>query len=265
MLMKRTPSLLLPLAFIALLSGCSTSNSPSSTATTPPALTSNWEFNTLYPGPVPQNILYVGALSGQGTGITGVLRTNTCFSANQDIAFTGNEDTKGNLTLTSTNLPNNVVAITAAVTPANSAVASGLGTLTITGSAPCAPVTASIAGNGFAPLTGTFAGTLSSTSSATVTATASLTQSASANADGLFAESGTITITGTGCTNTFPFSNFFAGTPFTANATAASGPAATATLSIGVPSGTPGTVATSIAIVSTGCTVGSFAGSLTKQ
>jgi hypothetical protein len=263
--MKRIPSPLLPLALIALLSGCSTSNNPSSTTTTPPTLTSNWEFNTLYPGNVPQNILYVGALSGQGTSITGVLRTNTCFSANQDIAFTGSEDTKGNLTLTSTNLPGSVVTLTVAVTPANSAVASGLGTLAITGSAPCALASTSIAGNGFAPLTGPFAGTLTSTSSATVTATATVTQSASANSDGVFAESGTITITGTGCTNTFPFSNFFAGTPFSATATATSGPAATGTLTIGVPTGSPSTVATSIAIASTGCAAGTFAGNLTKQ
>jgi hypothetical protein len=106
---------------------------------------------------------------------------------------------------------------------------------------------------------------MSSTTSATVNATATLTQSASANSDGVFAESGTITIAGTGCTNTFPFSNYFAGTPFSATAVANSGPAGTATLSIGVPSGTPSTVATSITITGPGCTAGSFAGNLTRQ
>jgi hypothetical protein len=263
--MKRISLLVFPLAVATLLlSGCNamTTSSSVSTSTTNTDLTGNWEFTTLYPGIFPINIIYTGALSGQSTSITGVLRTNTCFAATQDITVTGSEDTKGNLTLTSTNLPNNVVTLTAAMATSTGTPGSGPGTLTITGSTPCAPVTASIYGNQFAPLTGTFAGTLTSTSSTAVTATAVLTQSA-ANADGLFTESGTITIAGTGCTNTFSVTGLFAGTPFSANLTSASGPPATATFSAGVPYGS--SVSSSIAIVSSGCTAGSFAGNLTKQ
>ncbi len=262
--MKRISLLVFPLAVAtSLLSGCNamTTSSSASTSVTP-ALTGNWEFTTLYPGLYPINIIYTGALSGQSTNITGVLRTNTCFAATQDITVTGSVDAKGNLTLTSNNLPNNVVTITAAIASSTGTLGSGPGTLTITGSTPCAPVTASIYGNQFAPLTGTFAGTLTSTSSTMVTATAALTQS-TANADGLFTESGTITITGTGCTNTFPVTGLFAGSPFTTSLTSTSGPPATATFSAGVPYGS--SVSSSIAIVSSGCNAGSFAGNLTKQ
>jgi hypothetical protein len=239
-------------------------NATTTTTTTTPAVTGNWEFNTLYPGPAPQNIIYVGALTTQGTAISGVLRTNTCFAANQDIAFTGSLDAKGNLSLTSSNLSGNVVAITATLGTSTGTLASGPGTLAITGATPCAPITASIYGNQFALLTGTFAGTMASTSSATVTATATLTQSTTANSDGLFTESGTLNISaGAGCGNTFPVSGFFAGSPFSATLTSNSGPPATATFNVGVPYGN--TVSASVNIVSTGCAAGSFAGNLTRQ
>jgi hypothetical protein len=264
--MKRMSLLFFALASAApLLSGCNaTTTTAASTTTTTPSLTGNWEFNTLYPGPSPQNIIYVGALTTQGTAISGVLRTNTCFSATQDIAFSGSLDAKGNLSLTSSNLSGNVVNLTATLGTSTGTVASGPGTLAITGSTPCAPVTASIYGNQFAPLTGTFAGTMSSTSSATVTATATLTQSTTANSDGLFTESGTLNISaGGGCGNTFPVSGYFAGSPFSATLTSNSGPPATATFNVGVPYGNA--VSASVTIVSTCCAAGSFAGNLTKQ
>jgi len=264
--MKRISLLFFALAAAApLLSGCNAMTTATTTTTsTTPTLTGNWEFNTLYPGPAPQNIIYVGALTSQGTAISGVLRTNTCFAANQDIAFAGSLDAKGNLTLTSTNLSGNVVTLTATLGSTIGTLASGPGTLAITGSTPCAPVTASIYGNQFAPLTGTFTGTMTSTSSATVTAAATLTQSTTANSDGLFSESGTLNISaGAGCGDTFPVSGFFAGSPFSATLTSNSGPPATATFSAGVPYGN--TVSASVTIVSTGCAAGSFAGNLTKQ
>ena len=250
----------------SLLSGCGSGTPSTTSSTAAPDLTGNWEFTTLYPGAsTPQNIIYTGALSGQGANITGIFRTNTCFAATQDIDFTGSEDTKGNLTLTSTNLPNTVVTITGTVSSSTAGINASPANLLVSGSAPCAPINASFPGGKFPPLTGTYTVNLTVNPGGAANLTATLTQSA-ANSDGQFFELGTITITSGGCTNTFPVNTLFAGSPLTGNLTSNSGPPATAQLLIYL-SSEPATfpIIMLLNITSTGCNAGSFGGSLKSQ
>jgi hypothetical protein len=224
-------------------------------------LTGNWVFTTLYPGAIPQNIVYTGALSGQGANVTAVLRSNRCFAATQDIDFTGSEDAMQNLTLTSTNLPNNVVTITAALAEGNNPSAA---TLLVTGSGACSAPVISLSDFQIPSATGNYSGSITSSLGATASFTASLTQGA-ANADGQFPLTGTLTVTSATCTSTYPVATVFSGSPFTANLVSTTGPPSTADFTAGP------AVSNNVALlglsntVITGCNAGSFTGSLNKQ
>jgi hypothetical protein len=244
------------------LAGCSTASNSGSTAPTTPSLTGNWFFTTLYPGNVvPQNIIYSGALAQQGNAVIAILH-NSCFSA-QDIDFSGSEDTSGNLTLTSTNLASNIVTIKGAVTATGGVIQASNYAFTVTGSAPCAPLTASLSGSQIPSFSGNFAGNLTSTQSATASFAIALTQG-SANTDGEFPLTGTVTVTSSACSVTFPLNILFAGSGFTANMTSTLGPISSAVFSAGPVTGTP-TILSNINIAITGCNAGTFTGSLSKQ
>jgi hypothetical protein len=262
--MRHTSICLLALAAAAcLLAGCSTpSNNSASTTPTTPSLTGNWYFTTLYPGNIPQNIIYSGALSQSGANVTAVLH-NSCFS-NQDVDFTGTEDASGNLTLTSNNLPGNVVAIKGTITATGGVIQTSSYAFTVTGATPCAPLTASLTGSQIPSFTGNFAGNINSTTGAAANFTVALTQG-TANTDGQFPLTGTVTVSSSACSVTFPFTIFFSGSGFTANLTSSTGPASTAVFTAtSVISGSPSFLS-NVNVAITGCNAGNFTGSLNKQ
>jgi hypothetical protein len=258
--MRNFSHLLIISAFF--LAGCSAANNSGSTTTTTP-LAGNWFFTTLYPGNVPQNIVYSGAFTQSGTSVTAVLH-NSCFST-QDIDFSGSEDASGNLTLTSNNLSSNVVTIKGTVTATGGVIQTSNYAFTVTGSAPCAPLSASLAGSQIPSFTGNFAGSLNSTAGGSASFAVTLAQG-SANTDGQFPLTGTVAVSSSACSVSFPLNIFFSGSGFTANLTSSSGPTSTAVFSAGpvTNSGSPAVLA-NFNIAITGCNAGTFTGSLNKQ
>ncbi len=267
-------SLRLLVAAIAasLLTGCNPMGTSTATSYATQDFTGNWQMSISdppYPGPYPIASLE-GAMAGQGQNITAVFRaTGTgCVSSTFDVAFAGSQTADGNLTLNSTNLPNNVATITATpsgVMPLTNGIAPFLGGLVVSGSGPCATGGIALRGEEIAPLSGSFIGSLTSLSGVASTFTVALTQSA-ANSDGQFPESGTITVAGSGCTNVFSLTGMVTGLTLTATLAPTSGPPATATLLTGPPYGdTTAPLAFSITITGTGCNAGTFTGSLNKH
>lgn len=245
----------------SLLAGCggNTIGSPKPSFLT--NLTGNWFFTTLYPGNVPQNVVYVGALTQQGNSITAILH-NPCYFG--DIDLSGTEDTSGNLILTSSNLPGNALTIQGTVLSSGEVVETSNYTFTVTGSGPCALAATTLSGSQVPTFSGNFTGSLNSTMGATANFTVNMNQK-SANADGEFPLSGTITVGSSSCTVTFPLSILFAGDSVTANLTSATGPASTAVFSAGpvIIGGTASTL-TNVNIAIAGCNAGTFTGSLSE-
>jgi hypothetical protein len=250
--------------------GCNPMSTATSTSYATQDLTGNLQVSISdppYPGPYPISS-FTGALSGQGQNITAILRApgTGCVSSTFDIAFAGSQAADGSLVLTSTNLPNNVATISTVangIMPFTNGGAQFLGGLLITGSGPCTMGSIVLRGEEFAPLTGTYVGSITSTAGASANFSTTFAQ-ASANSDGQFPESGTITVTGSNCTNGFSVTGTIAGPALTAVLTPVSGPSATATLVTGPTYGATALFLT-MNIVSTGCNNGIFTGSLTKQ
>ena len=128
--------------------------------------------------------------------------------------MTGSQSADGSVTLTSTNLPNNVATITLNFTTLYNFV-SGHGTISISGSGPCAIPSTAFSGNEIQSVTGAYTGTISAASGfpSTATGTANLTQEV-ANSDGLFPVIGSITIAGASCTSTFSYTGLAAAPTF---------------------------------------------------
>ena len=261
---------LLPIAAaVSFLLGCAASDSGKVVNSTSD-FTGNWGFGISDPaGPFTIYSL-TGALSGKGANITGTFRATStgCVSPTQDIAFTGSQTADGTLTLTSTNLPNNVATISSignGLMPLTNQSALFFGALVVTGSGPCAMGGIVLEGEEFAPLTGTYIGPITSTSGTTANFTATLAQAA-ANSDGQFPESGTITVAGATCANVFSLTGLVAGSALTATLTPVSGPSATATLTTGPPYGeTTNSLSFSMTITGSGCNAGIYSGTLTMQ
>jgi hypothetical protein len=256
----------------SLLTGCNPMNTSGSTSYGTQDFTGNWYLTISdppYPGPYPIATL-TGAMSGSGQSVTATFRAGGtgCVSPTQDIAFTGSQLADGTLTLASTNLPNNVATISAiggGAMPLTNQNALFLGGLVVIGSGSCTMGGITLRGEGLAPLSGTYTGPITSTSATTANFTATVAQAA-ANSDGQFPESGTITVAGATCTNTFALTGLVAGSALTATLTPISGPTATATVATGPPDGEfANTLAFSIIITGTGCNAGNFTGSLNKQ
>jgi hypothetical protein len=237
-----------------LMSGCSV---PTTTSGLPgPSVTGNWLF-------IPIDDFFhndklgdlVGSLSNQDNSITGILRSSGgCVSPTQDISFSGTEDAKGNLTLTSTNLPDNLATITGTVQTfsASSDIES---TLTVTGTGPCTmPPYLNFSGTEIPPLNGSYSANLTSTAGATSTLTANLT-AAAANSDGQFPETGTLTLTASSCSTTFSLNGVMTGDSLQGTLTPASGPANGATFSYSAAQVT-------LSNPGTGCAAGTFTGTL---
>ena len=193
-----------------------------------------------------------GALTAQASVLTATFHSSGCVLPSADLTFTGNKDANGNITLSSTNLPQNTAVITGQFSTDYPNLF--LGGLTISGSGPCA-YTAGIAARGteYAPLTGTFTGALTSAAS-----TLTLTQGA-ANADGYFSETGTLTFTAGSCTTSYNLSGLLAGPNLSATLTATSG-TATATLTSTTQDVSPALIDLALTIPGSGCDAGSYTG-----
>jgi hypothetical protein len=227
-------------------------------------LTGNWVFELTDPAGPWTITSFTGALAGQGKNITGVFRAGgtSCVSTTFDITFAGIEDAMGNLTLVSTNLPNNMVTYTATI--GTGTVAGSLGGLVISGSGPCAMKDDAYRGTELASISGTYTGSLSASPGPTAAFTVAATQAA-ANADGQFPTSGTVTAAGTSCTNVFSYAGLVTGATLSATLTPISGPAATGTLGANPIGTTVGPPPFTVQITSTGCNNGEFTGTLDAQ
>jgi hypothetical protein len=238
-------------------SGCSVP--ASGNITSDRVLTGNWQFipiDDFYHNDILGGL--AGSLSSQGNSITGIFRSSGgCVSPTQDIHFTGTEDAKGNLTLTSTNLPDNQATISGSIQefPSETDIASSL---VVTGSGPCAMAPyPGYMGIEDPPLSGTYTANLTSSSGATATLTANLVVAA-VNSDGEFPETGTLTLTTSGCSATFSLNGVMTGSSLQATLTPASGSANGATFS---DSGSTVTINNP----GTGCASGSFTGTLLSK
>jgi len=256
-------------SLLFILAGCGAA--PNSTGSANPTTNLNgainWAFHIQDPGPggVPPLGLFTGAVAVQGSTAAATLRATgatTCVAPTFDIQFTGTRDSQGILTLNSTNVPGNVITLTA--TPTNIALLgpNTFGSLTISGNGPCAfpnGVTA-LLGYEYGPLSGTYTGTLTATTGATATATLS---QAAANTDGQFPESGSLTVATGSCSTTFALNGLVAGTNFNAALTSTSGSAATLTATLNNQSDSPVTV--TLAVTGAGCANATYTGTLTAQ
>ncbi len=241
-----------------LLSGCAVPAVKTSQSTqTLQGVTSNWQF-------IPIDDFYhmdklgglAGALATQGTNVTAVSHGSGCVDPSTDIMFSGTEDAKGDLTLTSTNLPNNVATITGPAQTLTSGVYIQSG-LTVTGSGPCTSSWPIFPGNQYQPLNGGYTANLKNSNSATATLTANFTAGAT-NADGEIPETGTLTLATLTCSSSFSFTGTALGANLQGTLSTSAGSANGVTLSVLLNG------AVSIASPSGSCAAGSFSGTLTS-
>jgi len=148
---------------------------------------------------------FLGALSSQGSAVTGVFRINDpqhsppCIPASQDIQFTGSIDAKNLMTLTSASFSGSIaqfkVQLPLGNTPGN--LNSAIGTAQIIGNT--CPVDSSAVEADFVPsITGTYVGSLGPTPDQSLSgpagsATIILTESP-ADADGQFPVNGSLSL-----------------------------------------------------------------------
>jgi hypothetical protein len=185
--------LLLPLC--ALLACGSSSGGGSAANPTP---TGDYVFQISPSGITPFN--FTGALTVQGTGVTGVLRYNnpksTCVASSQDIPFTGSI-VNGVLTLTSGTFASSVATLTIPV-PLSSTTGGfeiGAGTAVITGGS-CAQASSSLQLTYIPSYGASWSGALTGPVNGTLSL--QITESA-ANSDGQFPVTAAVTYTGAPC------------------------------------------------------------------
>ena len=207
-----------------IMAGC---GSPGGSSGTPPPaapdLTGNWQIqSSVTSGANPLiAIVLLGALESNGNQVSGTFRfTNlsdpTTCGLNQAVTVTGAVDSKNNLTLTSSALPNGTtikaqMAIAGAQPPY-----AGAGTIEVDGATCTFPAASSI-GEQILNTSGTYAGTLSPGtpgspgSGPTAAVSLTLTQAASPAADGQFAATGTFNYQIGSCSGSAPLSGTVSG------------------------------------------------------
>ncbi len=255
---------------VSFFTGCGSGIPLTRSSSATPDLTGNWLFGAdIPPAQAISFPIYAltGAINSQDVNVSAVFRAlGICISPSQDIALTGSQSADGSVTLTSTNLPNNVATITLNFTTLYNFV-SGHGTISISGSGPCAIPSTAFSGNEIQSVTGAYTGTISAASGfpSTATGTANLTQEV-ANSDGLFPVIGSITIAGASCTSTFSYTGLAAGPNISATLASTSGPSATGVVTGTINAGVIGPYLTlSINILSSGCNNGAFNATLNSQ
>jgi hypothetical protein len=195
-------------SFLVALAGCG-AGSPGVPA---PDLTGNWQIQTSSTTPPPSGFLLLGALSSQGSSVTGTFRFDdlqqplACGNFNEVVTVSGSIDASRNLILTSASFAGDATLKIQLNIPAQpTSFASG--TIEITGTSCNSPSSPAIAVE-FAPLTGTFAGTVEPGTIANPGTTGggpvsiTLTQSSTPQPDGQFPLTGKMDYTLGTCTQT---------------------------------------------------------------
>lgn len=184
--------------------GCA--SSPTSTTPTPVPdqanLSGNWQaslspaVNTAALSSAAGYINQAGAKTATGQFTTSVLQiAGDCFIAAPLIPLQGNNNA-GAVTLDSYTVNGQTVHL---VLAADATASSLTGTYSVNGG--CANgATGSVTANRYAPLTGTYTGTLNSGASAGPAVTMNVTQNVNGTGGGTFLLTGTLSVTGTGCT-----------------------------------------------------------------
>jgi len=203
------------------MAGCSAPPATISVSPTPD-LTGNWQIqsNVDTSQIPPAGVLLVGALQNTGSQVSGTFRfSNLAQPAqcglDQVVTVTGSLDSKNNLALTSSALPNgNTVKIALAINAAQAPYYSG--TIEVDGTACTFPSTTAL-GAQIANATGTYTGTLPPgtviTPGTGPSAMVSLafTQSATPQADGQFPVTGTLNYTVGTCSGSVSLSGTISG------------------------------------------------------
>lgn len=199
----------LPAGVLALvLAGCGSSNN---VALTP----GNWSM-TATPTSGGSGAFYIGGnLKQTGTSVAGTLYVvnSNCYSPSTAVTFTGT--VKGNsLTLTSTGISGQVIAVTSSAMGSSSFS----GTYMVTGGCDGGD-TGNLSANTVPSITGTWSGPVASHGGVSqggpnAALAFTLTQAASASGDGTFALTGSGTFTNSSCSNTATVDQAFIAGPY---------------------------------------------------
>lgn len=205
------------------LAGCGSPPSTSVTTPTAPDLTGNWQIQSNVTSNIvpPPGVVLFGALENTGNQVGGTFRfTNlaqpTTCGLDQVVTVSGSIDSKSNLTLTSSAMPNGTtVKVLLAITGSQQPYA-GTGTIEVDGSTCTFPSTGAI-GEQIQNIAGTFAGTLapgtlvSPGTGPSATVSLVLTQSSTPQSDGQFPVTGPLNYTIGSCTGSASLSGTASG------------------------------------------------------
>lgn len=172
-------------------------------ASVPPNVSGNWDMGLEDPVSFAPIFQFLGALSSQGSTVTGVFRINDpqhsppCIPASQDIQFTGSIDAKNLMTLTSASFAGSIAELKVQLPPSTipGNLNNATGTARIVGTV-CPIASATVLPEFVPSITGTYTGSLGPTPGQSLSgpagsATIILTESP-ADADGQFPLSGSL-------------------------------------------------------------------------
>jgi len=194
------------------LGGCA-SSSVATTTTISENLTGNWQIQsgTAITASSTGGVFLTGALTANGAQVAGTINvTAPCIGAGAQ-SFAGAVSASGILTLDATPLPDVDVQLTL---PASSASPLATGTISSAGVVCATAFSGAAVGEQIANLSGTFAGPVT-TAAGSGNVSMALTQASMANANGQFPLTGSLTFTGTGCTETLAVTGTISGVGLT--------------------------------------------------
>jgi hypothetical protein len=226
-------------AFIALfgasmtLAGCGSPPATPSSTPAAPDLTGNWQIQSDVTSNVvpPPGVVLFGALESTGSQVTGTFRFGNLGQPTQCgldvvVAVPGSVDSKNNLTLTSSAMPNGSTVKASLGITGSQQPYSGTGSIEVDGPTCTFPSTGAI-GEQIQNASGTYAGTLapdtliSPGSGPSGTGSLRLTQLGTPAADGQFATSGTLDFTFGSCSGSVLLSGTVSGVGLTLSYTTA--------------------------------------------
>jgi hypothetical protein len=214
--MKTLISFLSTVLITLSISGCgggTSMNSPSQTSNSP-AFIGNWYFEATSSSVLNSTALggYLDTSNGNITGKLFVIplpleaaSNSFCYQILDPVPVSGTVDSKGNVSITSAAVRNQIITATGVLAADNSTFQSGLYKVSSESSkltACAAGDQGTIKGNLMHPLAGSFSGNIAMVNGTHVTslsATATVTQSPLPDALGYFEESGTLSIIGSPC------------------------------------------------------------------
>ncbi len=213
------------------LAGCASSHPTSGTTPTPPDLTGNWQIqsNVISNTVPPAGVLLLGALQSTENQVAGTFRfTNlaqpTACGLDQVVTVTGSVDSKNNLTLASSSMPNGTTVKVLLVISSSQQPYAGTGSIEVDGSTCTFPSTGAI-GQQTQNIAGTFTGTLtpgtlvSPGTGPSATASLTIAQSANPQSDGQFPATGSFNYTIGSCSGNVSLSGTVSGVGVTLSGT----------------------------------------------